>query len=113
MVVMNSVFEPDGVDQPIDALEAEYASVFDDFKRLVDTLLASHMQDLGISPAQFERSCTSARDNLSARLHSLLFEQIWAASNYRIFKRMMIRRNIDLQLQARAKKEIRSNFFLS
>ena len=90
------VFEPD---EQNEALEAEYSATFDEFKELVDKLLASHMQDLQISPEQFELACTSARENLSAKLHALLFEQIWAASNYRIFKRMMIQRNIDLQLQ--------------
>lgn len=67
---------------------------------MVDTLLASHMEDLEISPEQFEKACFSAKENLGARLHTVLFEQLWAAFNYRIFKRMMIQRNIDLQLQA-------------
>lgn len=67
---------------------------------MVDTLLASHMEDLEISPEQFETACFAAKENLGARLHTVLFEQLWAAFNYRIFKRMMIQRNIDLQLQA-------------
>lgn len=67
---------------------------------MVDTLLASHMEDLEISPEQFESACLAAKENLGARLHTVLFEQLWAAFNYRIFKRMMIQRNIDLQLQA-------------
>ena len=29
-----------------------------------------------------------------------LFEQIWAANEYEIFKRMMIQKNLELQLQA-------------
>lgn len=29
-----------------------------------------------------------------------LFEQVWAADDYEIFKRMMIQKNLELQLQA-------------
>lgn len=29
-----------------------------------------------------------------------LFEQIWAANDYEMFKRMMVQRNVELQLQA-------------
>jgi The ARF-like 2 binding protein BART. len=29
-----------------------------------------------------------------------LFEQVWAANDYEIFKRMMIQKNLELQLQA-------------
>ena len=95
------VFEPETEDQnQNDALEQEYSKIFNQFKIMVDTLLASHMEDLEISPEQFESACLAAKENLGARLHTVLFEQLWAAFNYRIFKRMMIQRNIDLQLQA-------------
>lgn len=30
----------------------------------------------------------------------MVFEQIWAAEDYEIFKRMMVQRNIELELQA-------------
>lgn len=42
---------------------------------MVDNLLASHMEDLGISPEQFENACLEAKENLGSRLHSVLFEQ--------------------------------------
>ena len=83
-----------------DANEEEYAKIFDEYKNLVDKLLASHMEDLSISPEQFEEACKNAQGALSAKFHQTLFEQIWAANDYDIFKRMMIQRNIDLQLQA-------------
>lgn len=36
----------------------------------------------------------------SRQLFQGLFEQVWAADDYEIFKRMMTQKNIDLQLQA-------------
>lgn len=37
---------------------------------------------------------------VSSRVLQNLFEQIWAANEYEIFKRMMIQKNLELQLQA-------------
>lgn len=43
------IFEPEtDDDEQNDALEQEYSSVFNQFKQMVDTLLASHMEDLEI-----------------------------------------------------------------
>ncbi|KAI1284887.1 Cilia- and flagella-associated protein 36 [Halotydeus destructor] len=90
------IFEPDDEDSN----EEEYSKVYEEYKNLVDKLLAGHMDDLAITPEQFEEACRSASGTLSAKFHQTLFEQIWAANDYDIFKRMMVQRNIDLQLQA-------------
>lgn len=58
------------------------------------------MKEMDISPEQFEDACQMAEGILSAKLHQNLFEQIWAASDFDTFKRMMIQLNIDLQLHA-------------
>ncbi|RWS28492.1 cilia- and flagella-associated protein 36-like protein [Leptotrombidium deliense] len=90
------VFEPDENEGD----EEEYGKIYEEYKSLVDRLLGTHMEELGIAPEQFEESCVKAEGALSSRFHHVLFEQIWAANDYEIFKRMMIQRNIDLQLQA-------------
>ncbi|PBC33907.1 Coiled-coil domain-containing protein [Apis cerana cerana] len=66
----------------------EYQKIYQEYKNLVDLLLGCFMEDMGITPEQFEYACTN------------LFEQIWAANEYEIFKRMMIQKNLELQLQA-------------
>lgn len=58
------------------------------------------MNEMDISPQHFEEACQLAEGILSAKLHQSLFEQIWAASDFNTFKRMMIQLNIDLQLHA-------------
>ena len=37
---------------------------------------------------------------MKKQFHTTAFEQVWAADDYPVFKRMMIQRNIELQLQA-------------
>merc|ERR1712012_519918 len=70
------IFEPDEDEKN----EKEYKKIHDDYKNLVDFMLGSYMEDIGIKPKQFE--------------------EVWAADDFEIFKRMMIQKNIELQLQA-------------
>ncbi|KAK8779412.1 hypothetical protein V5799_019244 [Amblyomma americanum] len=87
------VFEP-GSDNE------EYHKIHNEYKNLVDFMLGSHMEDMGITPEQFEKVCGKPNRGIAAKFHQGLFEQVWAADDYEIFKRMMTQKNIDLQLQA-------------
>ncbi|XP_013771970.1 cilia- and flagella-associated protein 36-like isoform X2 [Limulus polyphemus] len=89
------VFEPEGGN------EEEYKKIHQEYKNLVDYMLGSHMEDMKITPEQFEKACGSVgNNNVQGQFHQSLFEQVWAADDYEIFKRMMIQKNIELQLQA-------------
>lgn len=93
------IFEPDTEDCK------EYREVYQEYKNLVDLLLGCYMEDMEITPEQFEQACAVNRNTRipiqfqQAVLQSL-FEQIWAANEFEIFKRMMIQKNLELQLQA-------------
>ncbi|KAK9874032.1 hypothetical protein WA026_002385 [Henosepilachna vigintioctopunctata] len=63
-------------------------------------MLGNFMEDIGITPSQFEHACNKGHDRHSLRFDQNIFEQIWAANNYEMFKRMMTQRNVELQLQA-------------
>ncbi|VVC96429.1 unnamed protein product [Leptidea sinapis] len=81
----------------------EYKKIHDDYKNLVDVMLGSFMDDIGISADQFEAACKlSAHDlaGLPSYFHKRLFEQIWAANDYEMFVKMMTHKNVELQLQA-------------
>ncbi|KAF0306326.1 Cilia- and flagella-associated protein 36 [Amphibalanus amphitrite] len=67
---------------------------------LVDLMLGSYMEDIGITPEQFEKACSNAAAEMKSKFHQLQFEQLWAADDFNMFQRMMIRTNIELQLQA-------------
>ncbi|XP_043494206.1 cilia- and flagella-associated protein 36 [Polistes fuscatus] len=79
----------------------EYHKIYQEYKNLVDLLLGCFMEDMGITPEQFEHAC-NVNKNTKMPIHfqQSLFEQIWAANEYGIFKRMMIQKNLELQLQA-------------
>lgn len=71
-------------------------------------MLGSFMQEMQITPEQFEVACLEGRYNTGNgsntnhgfSFHQGLFQQIWAANDIRIFIRMMTQRNVELQLQA-------------
>jgi len=87
------IFEPDMDEKN----EKEYKKIHEDYKNLVDFMLGSYMEDIGITPKQFEDAC--GKGSKKSFQHGL-FEQVWAADDFEIFKRMMIQKNIELQLQA-------------
>ena len=91
------IFEPDENDNN----DEECKKNFSEYKNLVDFMLSSYMEDLGVSQGQFENACgIKTAGKIKSKFHYGLFEQIWAANDYEIFKRMMIQKNIELQLQA-------------
>ncbi|RZC36803.1 ARL2 Bind BART domain containing protein [Asbolus verrucosus] len=80
----------------------EYKNIFDEFKNLcqkVDFMLGNFMEDIGITPEQFEEACNKGH-TYPINFNHNIFEQIWAANDYEMFKRMMTQRNVELQLQA-------------
>ncbi|XP_038206498.1 cilia- and flagella-associated protein 36 [Zerene cesonia] len=94
-------FEPTDDGEVLD--RPEYKKIHDEYKNLVDVMLGSFMDDIGISADQFEAACRlSAHDlaGLPTYFHKRLFEQIWAANDYEMFVKMMTHKNVELQLQA-------------
>lgn len=66
-------------------------------------MLGSFMEEMNITPEQFEYACLEGRNQEGApqvNFHQGLFQQIWAANDIKIFVRMMTQRNIELQIQA-------------
>ena len=85
-------------------------------------MLKSFMEDIGISEDQFTRACSFDTRHMKTDMHTSVFEQVndsiififiidfscnfdfiiqvWAADEFEVFKRMMIQKNIELQLQA-------------
>lgn len=105
-LTMRTVFDPN---ERADITNPEYVRIHDEYKNLVDFMLGSFMDEMQISPAQFEVACLEGRQSSASAggaqgnaftFHQGLFQQIWAANDIRIFVRMMTQRNVELQLQA-------------
>ncbi|XP_054722764.1 cilia- and flagella-associated protein 36-like [Uloborus diversus] len=88
------VFEP-GAEK-----EQELRKIHEAYKNLVDFMLGSYMEDLNITPEEFERSCSVASKKALNKFQQSLFQQVWAADDFEIFRRMMTQKNLELQLQA-------------
>lgn len=74
-------------------------------------MLGSFMEEMNITPEQFEVACLEGKslnvlgkdesvDAHSFSFHRGLFQQVWAANDIRIFVRLMVQRNVEIQLQA-------------
>lgn len=64
--IVFAVFEPETFDSK------EYREIYQEYKNLVDLLLGCYMEDIGITPEQFERACTL---NKSSRV-PVQFQQV-------------------------------------
>ncbi|XP_032830262.1 uncharacterized protein LOC116953996 isoform X4 [Petromyzon marinus] len=75
-----------------------YTDIHREYKELVEGLLESYLQDMGISEQQLLDAC-SAQSVQSEHLHQV-FEAVLAADDFELFKGLMVRKNIELELQA-------------
>eukprot|EP00118_Oscarella_pearsei_P007747 m.38677 g.38677 ORF g.38677 m.38677 type:complete len:372 (+) comp32626_c0_seq1:225-1340(+) len=73
-----------------------YTEIHQNYAKMVESLLESYLEDLKITPEQFVGVCSPDGED---RNHGS-FEQVIAANDFEVFKRMMVERNIELELQA-------------
>eukprot|EP00425_Heterocapsa_triquetra_P044523 CAMPEP_0195087416 /NCGR_PEP_ID=MMETSP0448-20130528/27261_1 /TAXON_ID=66468 /ORGANISM="Heterocapsa triquestra, Strain CCMP 448" /LENGTH=219 /DNA_ID=CAMNT_0040120977 /DNA_START=89 /DNA_END=745 /DNA_ORIENTATION=- len=77
----------------------EYTICHDEFKELIDSLLAAHLLELSIMPEQFQQFCVTGLGG-NRSLHRVLVEQLLSVDDFLTFKAMMVRRNTDLFREA-------------
>lgn len=77
-----------------------YTDIHKEYHTLVENLLESFTSDLGISGDQFTHACSQMLTSKIGQDNEELFEQVLAADDFLLFKSIMVRRNIDLELQA-------------
>lgn len=77
----------------------EFTAIHQKFKKIVEDLLAELMAELGVTDQQFVEACEKAAQN---PVHKKIVDQIMAVDNFSAFKRLMIKRNNELTLQAEA-----------
>ncbi|KAH9420326.1 Cilia- and flagella-associated protein 36 [Dermatophagoides pteronyssinus] len=96
------IFDPNEIEDDNGNVQyqQEYLEIFQQYRRLVDQLIGSHMQELDINEQQFSRACQLAEGMLATKLKRILFEELWAAEDYEVFVRLMSKRNVELQLEA-------------
>ncbi|CAB4044217.1 Hypothetical predicted protein, partial [Paramuricea clavata] len=73
-----------------------------EYSSLVEELLTSYLKDVGITEEQFVMACeagSTCNDQTKVADRSI-FEQVWAGEDFELFKSIMIKKNLDLELQA-------------
>ena len=76
----------------------EYSIVHQKFQELVDSLLTNHLGNLNVTPEAFAEACERAR--YASRHNKVVFEQLMAMEDFLTFKKLMVKRNMELELEA-------------
>ena len=67
------------------------------FRDMVDSLLEMHLEDMGVTGEQFAAVCEAAAQQ---QVGMEVLEQILAVDDFVSFKKMMVKRNMELELEA-------------
>ena len=75
----------------------EFTTVHKEFCEMVNNLLERFLSEMGISPEEFVLVC---QDPEAAALSEFVFNQILAVDDFVSFKKMMVKRTLELNVQA-------------
>jgi hypothetical protein len=77
----------------------EYTPIHNEFKKIVEDLIGELIAELGVTQEQFMQACANAESN---PIHKKIVDQIVAVDNFVAFKKLMCKRNAELNKQAMA-----------
>jgi len=81
-----------------DENKLEYTTIHERFCELIETLLESHLADIGLTPEDFAAVCAAAPRG--SGLGKIVFEQLMSATDFLTFKALMRKRCAELELEA-------------
>ncbi|NXF34173.1 CFA36 protein, partial [Nyctibius bracteatus] len=75
-----------------------YTEIYQAYQALVEKLLEDYLKEVGISEEKFQAAFSSPL----AKTHTsqAILQTVLAAADFRVFKKMMVQKNIEMQLQA-------------
>ncbi|NXT26957.1 CFA36 protein, partial [Syrrhaptes paradoxus] len=75
-----------------------YTEIYQEYQALVEKLLEDYLKEVGINEEKFQEAFSSPL----AKTHTsqAILQTVLAAEDFRLFKNMMVRKNIEMQLQA-------------
>ena len=74
-----------------------YHDKFSKFRNLIDNLLETHLAEIGVTEIQFAEACEAGMDARPENKN--VFEKLIAVDDFLTFKKMMIKRNVELELE--------------
>lgn len=75
----------------------EYTTIHAEFCERINSLLEGFLSDMGIEPEEFVKVC---QGDSAGDLNEFVFNQILAVDDFLSFKKMMVKRNCELNVQA-------------
>jgi hypothetical protein len=96
--IMDFVDEKCFVFEDNDENKLIYTDIHKEFCEHVDALLTSNLGEVGITNDQFLESCEKARSGRD--INATVFERLVAMDDFQTFKKIMTKRNTELQLEA-------------
>jgi hypothetical protein len=75
----------------------EYTPIHKEFKKIVEDLIGELIAELGVTQEIFMTACDTAEGN---PIHKKIVDQIVAVDNFVAFKKLMCKRNSELNKQA-------------
>ncbi|NXN94501.1 CFA36 protein, partial [Rhinopomastus cyanomelas] len=75
-----------------------YTEIYQEYQALVEKLLEGYLKEVGINEEKFQKAFSSPL----AKTHTsqAILQTVLAAEDFRLFKTMMVQKNIEMQLQA-------------
>uniref|UniRef100_A0A8C0F6X5 Cilia- and flagella-associated protein 36 n=1 Tax=Bubo bubo TaxID=30461 RepID=A0A8C0F6X5_BUBBB len=75
-----------------------YTEIYQEYQALVEKLLEDYLKEVGINEEKFQAAFSSPL----AKTHAsqAILQTVLAAEDFRLFKKMMVQKNIEMQLQA-------------
>lgn len=84
-----------------------YTDIHRDFRDHIESLITSNLGELGITPQMFYESCEKGRH--SRDINRAVFERLLSMEDFDTFKRIMVKRNMELQIEALASYDSRND----
>ncbi|KAK6293723.1 cilia- and flagella-associated protein 36 isoform X2 [Coregonus clupeaformis] len=75
-----------------------YTEIHQQYKHLVEKLLETYMQEVGINEQQFLEACSSPF--AKSKTLQTVFQPVLATDDFQMFRSLMVQKNMELQLQA-------------
>lgn len=75
-----------------------YTDIHKEFKDHIEALISSNLGELGITTELFYESCEKGRNKRD--VNKAVFERMIAMDDFQTFKKIMVKRNVELQLEA-------------
>ena len=76
----------------------EYSDIHKEFSEHIEALISSNLGELGITTEMFFEACERGRN--SRDINRQVFERMMAMEDFETFKKLMVKRNMELQLEA-------------